>query len=115
MAIGSIVLAREDGGAPVLNTAGNEVVYIDSTQGVHDNGTYDVSVTATGNIVLVGTLKAPATATIESTGVVPTGVVTTGVGATGASILEGGGTILARTVMLTGQGSIGVSGGAPSV
>ncbi len=114
MAIGSIV-AREDGSAPVLNTAGNEVVYIDSNQGVHDNGTYNVSVTATGYIVLVGTLKAPATATIESTGVVPTGVVTTGVGATGASILEGGGTILARTVMLTGQGSIGVSGGAISL
>ncbi len=105
MMIGSI-LAQQDGSPPILNGS-NQVVYNDSDQNQHV-GTYDVSVTATGYIVLAGTVAAPDAVTITSTGVVPTGV-----GPTGVSILQGsGGNILAQSVTLTGHGSIGVSGSA---
>jgi hypothetical protein len=94
------VLAKEGGFAPVLNKSSQVVVNGNA-------GTDNVSVTATGPIVLnnaatvITTVAAPNAVTITSTGV--GGIVE---GQTGSV------NVLAQSVTLTANGSIGVSGGA---
>src|SRR5262249_48703466 len=95
----SSILAQEGGFAPVLNKS-NQVV-------VNGNpGTDNVSVTATGPIVLFRA------ATVTPPVAAPNAVTIT---STGGSIVEGRAgsvNVLAQSVTLTANGSIGVSGGA---
>ncbi|HEX4797023.1 MAG TPA: hypothetical protein VH370_24745, partial [Humisphaera sp.] len=94
----SSILAQEGGFAPVLNNKNQVVV-----NGIP--GTYDVSVTATGPVVLF------TAAAVSTTVAAPDAVTIT---STGGSVVEGRAgsiNVLAQSVTLTANGSIGVSGG----
>ncbi len=98
-------IQAQQGGFPAVLNASNQVVVYNSSN-KQTVGTDNVSVTATGPILLYSA------ATVTTTIAAPNAVT---IDSTGGSIVEGQAgsvNVLAQSVTLTANGSIGVSGGA---